>query len=74
MTLKVNGPLLIIGGAEDKEGDMNILHRFVELCGGKKARIGVATAATKEPEKAAKVYCDIFKKLDCEIVEPLLLK
>lgn len=74
MTLKVNGPLLIIGGAEDKQGDMSILQRFVELCGGKKARIGVATAATKEPEKAAKVYCDIFLKLGCEIVEPLLLK
>ena len=74
MGVKVNGPLLIIGGAEDKEGNMKILRRFIELSGGKNARIGVATAATEEPEKAVSVYSDVFKKIGCEIIEPLLLK
>lgn len=74
LSIKVSGPLLIIGGAEDKEHDKTILKRFVELCGGKKAHIGVATAATTEPEKAAKTYSDIFKELGAELVEPLLLE
>lgn len=74
MEIGVNGPLLIIGGAEDKDGDLKILTRFVELSGGKNARIGVATAATKKPEEAATVYADIFRKLGVESVEPLLLK
>jgi cyanophycinase len=74
MEIGVNGPLLIVGGAEDKDGDLKILKRFVELSGGKKARIGVATAATKKPEEAALVYADIFRELGVESVEPLLLK
>lgn len=74
MNIEVTGPLLIIGGAEDKEGDKEILKRFVELCGGSKAKIGVATAATKEQEASAETYCTLFKDLGAEWVEPLLLK
>ncbi len=34
---KANGRLVSIGGAEDREGDMRILNKFVELAGGKGA-------------------------------------
>ena len=43
---KSHGHLVIIGGGEDKQNDMAILKRFVELCGGPDARIVVITAAS----------------------------
>lgn len=39
------GPVVIIGGAEDREGGAEILREFVRLAGGARARIGVIAAA-----------------------------
>ncbi len=58
------GPLVIIGGAEDKVGRSVVLRRFVRLAGGRgRARIVVVpTASSVEPEMVA-VYTDLFTRL-----------
>ena len=63
MTKDVEGHLLIIGGAEDKEGECTILKRFVELAGGRKAIIAVVTAATEAQDSVGEQYRSLFKDL-----------
>jgi cyanophycinase len=63
------GRLISIGGAEDREGEMRILKKFVELAGGKNARIVVLTVATDNPEKAAREMTAVFKRLDVKSVK-----
>ena len=60
------GQLLIIGGAEDKEGDCQILREFVRRAGGTKARIAVMTAATSLPEEVGDNYIRVFERLGAE--------
>jgi len=62
------GRLISIGGAEDREGEMRILKKFVELAGGKSAKIVVLTVATDNPEKAAREMTGVFKRLDVKSV------
>lgn len=50
------GPLLIIGGHEDKDGDREILTALAELVKG--GRLVIATIASREP----KGYFDSYKK------------
>ena len=57
------GRLLVIGGAEDKEGDMLILNRFVELSGGENARIVVCSSPSEEAEEAAERYRKVFEEI-----------
>jgi cyanophycinase len=59
-----NGKLLVIGGAEDKEGDCRILKEFVRLARGEKARIVIMTVATDHPEEVGAEYRKLFKRLD----------
>jgi cyanophycinase len=59
-----NGKLLVIGGAEDKEGDCRILKEFVRLAKGEKARIVIMTVATDHPEEVGAEYRKLFKRLD----------
>ncbi len=59
----IKGSLFVIGGAEDKKGPMRVLKRFVELCGGSRASIGVLATASKNSPDAADVYVDIFRRL-----------
>ncbi|UOD30029.1 cyanophycinase [Massilia violaceinigra] len=54
------GSLLIIGGGEDREDDMQVLERFVALCGGPDKRIVVLTAASRVPEKMWAIYDAAF--------------
>src|SRR3954469_22457929 len=57
------GHLVIIGGAEDRQGAKTILSRFVELAGGRDAKIVVLTAASAEPKEMWKIYDDAFGDL-----------
>jgi cyanophycinase len=57
------GHLVIIGGAEDREGPKLILSRFVELAGGAEAKIVVLTAASSEPKEMWKIYDKAFGEL-----------
>lgn len=63
------GKLMVIGGAEDKEGPCLILRKFLDLAGGDKARLVVLTAATQSPEEVGKMYRKIFTGLGCKEVE-----
>ncbi len=57
------GRLLIIGGAEDKIEEQEILRRFVELSGGAAAPLGVITAASVSPQSAWDDYKTVFSRL-----------
>jgi cyanophycinase-like exopeptidase len=64
--------LVIIGGAEERSGDCQILREFIRRAGGRAAQIVVLTAATIEPEEAGKTYISVFKRLgaaDVQIVD-----
>lgn len=63
------GALVIIGGAEDKEGDCVVLREFVRASGGVKAHIAVMTAATSLPGEVGDEYISVFKRLGAESVE-----
>lgn len=60
------GQLVIIGGAEDKEGDCKVLREFVRRAGGTKARIVVMTAATELPREVGENYIKVFSRLGAE--------
>ena len=67
------GPIMPIGGAEEKDGDGGdeILMRFLDLAGGDKARIVVIPTASEEPEEAARKYIEAFTKLGAKSVDVL---
>ncbi|MBW4513497.1 MAG: cyanophycinase [Scytonematopsis contorta HA4267-MV1] len=60
--------LVIIGGAEDKEGDCQILREFVRRAGGTKARIVVMTAATELPREVGENYIRVFERFGAQDV------
>ena len=57
------GPVVIIGGAEDREGGAEILREFVRLAGGARARIGVIAAASEIASEIAADYVALFRRL-----------
>ena len=57
------GYIVPIGGAEDKSGDMRILKRFAELCGGRRARIAIIPTASQLDDTGHK-YAKLFRELD----------
>jgi cyanophycinase len=67
------GRLLIIGGAEDRCCGAGLLERFVELCGGERARIVLVTTATGVPEQVHAEYERVFRKLGVHEVSELRL-
>ncbi|HEY0098471.1 MAG TPA: cyanophycinase [Pyrinomonadaceae bacterium] len=69
---EARGKLVVIGGAEDREGDCIILKEFVRLAKGDKAHIVVMTVATDHPEEVGADYKKIFKRLgaaDVKVVD-----
>jgi cyanophycinase len=70
------GPVMPIGGAEDKDldGDEWIHIRFLELAGGESARIAIIPTASGEPEQAAKRYIEVFTKLGAKDADWLRVK
>lgn len=69
MVSQPKGQLVIIGGAEDKEGDCTILREFVRRAGGVSARIVVMTVATSLPEEVGRTYTEVFGRLGVEDVQ-----
>lgn len=56
------GRLMVIGGGEDKEGEMEILREFVRLAGGPdEARIVVMSAASTDHEAQDAKYRGVFE-------------
>ena len=64
------GPLLAIGGAEDKFRDRVILRRFTELAGGDNARIAIVPTASAIDD-AGQRYKGIFLELGAASAEVL---
>src|SRR2546428_12061047 len=56
------GPVMVIGGAEDKLGERVILSRFVELAGGDQARIAVISTASSLGDAATELYRHVFAR------------
>lgn len=67
---RARGPIIPIGGAEDKVGDELILKRFVEASGGRRARIAVIPTAS-ELRDTGKRYMRLF--LDLKAQEAIVL-
>ncbi|QNN52867.1 cyanophycinase [Nocardioides mesophilus] len=57
------GPLMAIGGAEDKLGRRTILNHFVTLAGGSDARIVVVPTASSLGPEIVEVYDALFRRL-----------
>jgi cyanophycinase len=57
------GPLVVIGGAEDKTGECAILRELVGLAGGPRARFVVLTVASEYPREVGALYATLFKSL-----------
>ena len=57
------GPLMIIGGAEDKLKRRTILTDFVTACGGTDARIVVIPTASSIGDEVVEVYDALFRRL-----------
>ena len=64
------GWIVPIGGAEDKESRRRILKRFVQLCGGREARIAVIPTASKLADTGDR-YEDLFERLEAGRVDTL---
>ncbi|EHI97423.1 MULTISPECIES: cyanophycinase [unclassified Clostridium] len=59
----LSGNLIIIGGAEDKEGKKEILRRVCDSIDKDKDMLLVATIATEYPKEAANKYKEVFGEL-----------
>ncbi len=57
------GPLLAIGGAEDKLGRRAVLSEFVALAGGPQARIAIVPTASSLGPEIVEVYEALFRRL-----------
>lgn len=57
------GPLMVIGGAEDKTGARQVLARFAKLAGGGSARVALIATASSLGEEIVDAYREAFGKL-----------
>jgi cyanophycinase len=64
------GPLIAIGGAEDKVRERTILRYFLEVAGGSDASVVVLATASEVPETGER-YADLFYALNADKVEVL---
>ena len=65
------GPLVVIGGAEDREEGCEVLREFVRLAGGEEARVLVIAVASERQAQLASVYTELFKRLGAAEVRAL---
>jgi cyanophycinase len=57
------GPVMPIGGAEETEPGGEILERFIDLAGGKKARISIIPTASDDPQRSGEGYATLFREM-----------
>lgn len=67
----INGNLIVIGGAEDKEGDREILKRLTGYLDKENGTLLIATIATENPEKSYNKYHSVFSKLGVKNIKRL---
>lgn len=71
MAEKIKGDLIIIGGAEDKEGDKEILKKVCNSINKEADIILIATIATEYPKEAFEKYKRIFRGLGVKNIKGL---
>ena len=71
MSEKVSCNLIIIGGAEDKKGDKEILKRVAKYIDPEKEKLIIATIATQYPEKSYQNYKNVFSNLGIKNIDKL---
>ena len=74
LTTKKAGKLLLIGGNEDKTGEMEILRAIAAEAGGTAGRIEVITTASSEPEKVWAVYERAFREIGVGYAAPMHIR
>lgn len=62
-SLPRSGPLMMIGGAEDKLEAKSVLSRFVRYAGGTEARIAIVATASSLGDQATELYRDLFSAM-----------
>jgi cyanophycinase len=60
------GPVMPIGGAEETKPGGEILERFVDLAGGKAARIAIIPTASDDPQRSGEGYAELFRELEAK--------
>lgn len=65
------GPVMLIGGAEDKVRDKVLLARFAKAAGGKDGRVVVISTASSLGELATERYRELFSGLGLDRVDGL---
>lgn len=71
MVENINGNLIIIGGAEDKDGDREILKKLTNYLDKENGTLLIATIATENPEKSFEKYNSVFTKLGVKNIKGL---
>lgn len=71
MKSALDGNLIIIGGAEDKEGNKEILKYVCSTIDREKDMLVIATVATEKPKEVGSNYKKIFNELGIQKVEIL---
>ncbi|MEO6511788.1 MAG: cyanophycinase [Nocardioides sp.] len=71
MPLTSPGPLMVIGGAEDKLRKRTILREFVTASGGADARIALVPSASSLGDEVVEVYDALFRRLGAGEVVPV---
>jgi cyanophycinase len=66
------GYIIPIGGAEEKFKNPEILDRFIDICGGKKARIAIIPTAS-ELQDTGRNYEKLFRKIGVQHAQVLQL-
>jgi cyanophycinase len=69
--MKRTGNLIIIGGAEDKYGESDILKFVADTIGGSKAKLMILTTASQKPCEIGDEYRHVFTRLGIEQIDVL---
>lgn len=69
--VQIGGPLLLIGGAEDRSGSREVLAHFVQMAGGSAAHIAVIATASSFYEYVGQRYVDLFLEMGAARAEML---
>jgi len=68
------GPLIAIGGAEDKTSKAIILSRVMALAPDDNKTVGVITTASSTPAEVFEDYCDVFTRLGATAVHDIRIR
>lgn len=68
-TTRQQGQLVIIGGAEDRDGECQVLREFIRCAGGLNAKIVVMTVATELTREVGDDYIRTFERLGVEEIQ-----